>query len=331
MKLQLILPLLLLIGARTGSADVPDAVAPRVIQLTCSVAIRDIPTGTQSANVWIPVPRSDAGQAVSDQAILDGVPYRMRTDVRTGNRFLCFTLPVSQITTGKPITATFTIEQAFQPGPLATALPASFQPGHGGPPPLAHVIQASFQPGHGGPPPLTPFRQVLLLRPGPSSRTVDPVPEAQASPDFSALRRLFLDQDQGTPVAFVRSGDNRNMRWHANFITDLQALGIQARFVTGLVLRDEGTVESSPGIHHWAEFLCPDQGWLPVSVLLGDGFGRPLVLSTGRDVTAPGSAGGPVSFFNGPLVELDGQVHHDVETAWTARKINPDRVMLAQK
>lgn len=304
MKIRSILSLLLLLGARSGSAGLPGMTEP-LIQLICSFTIRDVPPGTHSAQVWVPVPRSDAGHTVSDYAILEDVPFMMRTDVRTGNRFLCFSLPDSLIAGGNPvITISFTLKR--EPS----------RPGHGGPPPLA--ARPSFSP-------------VLLVRPGPSSSPSVRMPDLPPpSPDLSALRRLFLEQDRGLPVSYVPAGDDRNMKWHAAFIADLQSLGIPARFATGLVLGEEGQAPSSAGIHYWAEFQLPEGDWLPVGALLGDGEGIPIVLSAGRDVTAPGSSG-PVPFFNSPRVELDGLVHHDVDTAWATRAIDRNKVMLAQR
>ena len=106
-------------------------------------------------------------------------------------------------------------------------------------------------------------------------------------------------------------------------------LGIPARFIMGLPLPINKSKGSIAGYHCWAEFYLPERGWLPIDASEANKFPEKkemyfggldkhrVAFSFGRDIKLPGSSGEPVNFSIYPHVEIDGQVHANIETVFT--------------
>ena len=107
--------------------------------------------------------------------------------------------------------------------------------------------------------------------------------------------------------------------FHSYFIALARAVGIPARFAIGAAIpseRDEGGVD---GYHCWAEFYA-DGKWWPVDISEGDKFSALSIyyfghhpanrfeLSRGRDlIVEPGPASGPINFLAYPVLEIGGK------------------------
>lgn len=107
--------------------------------------------------------------------------------------------------------------------------------------------------------------------------------------------------------------------FHALFIAIARSAGIPARFAVGFSIpldRDEGAIE---GYHCWAEFLAEGQ-WVPVDIseawkvpetkdyYFGHHPANRLEVSAGRFFeVSPKAAEGPINFLAHPYLEVDGK------------------------
>ncbi|MBI4548744.1 MAG: transglutaminase domain-containing protein, partial [Ignavibacteriae bacterium] len=59
--------------------------ATRSLELSYDVIVRAIPPPANSVIIWIPVPRSDSWQGISDVSVSCAYPFSFHTDPEYGN------------------------------------------------------------------------------------------------------------------------------------------------------------------------------------------------------------------------------------------------------
>jgi transglutaminase-like putative cysteine protease len=120
----------------------------------------------------------------------------------------------------------------------------------------------------------------------------------------------------------ARSGNCTD--FHAYFIALARTAGIPARFAIGVAIPSDRNRGGIDGYHCWAEFYAEDKWW-PVDISEADKYAglatyyfghhpaNRLELSRGRDlVLDPGPATGPINFLAYPLLEVGGQARKAV-------------------
>ena len=118
--------------------------------------------------------------------------------------------------------------------------------------------------------------------------------------------------------------------YHAVFIGMSRASGVPARFEMGFPLPYVGAAGGIGGYHCWASFHDGQKGWWPVDISEADKnpmlsnyfFGqlnaRRVHFTTGRDlVLKPPQDGPPLNYFIYPYVEIDTQVHENVDKSFS--------------
>jgi len=109
--------------------------------------------------------------------------------------------------------------------------------------------------------------------------------------------------------------------FHALFNSLCRAQGIASGFEIGLYLPyEKGKTEPPGGYHCWALFRVPGKTWVPIDAseasrlqnlrtyFFGNHTANRVTLSTGRDITLePKQAGAPLNYLLNPYAEADGK------------------------
>src|SRR5262245_44941693 len=280
------------LGSAVGLALAAQQPAPQPVErnfdFTYTAELHHIPDGAKRVAVWIPYPRSDDHQEISDVRVSSPYPTRVTSEPKYHNSAL-------YIEVENPTKPSFTVEISFDvkrkeyvrrdfASAGAAARDAQDVP--------ARDLQADR---------LVPLNERI--------RTLAQEVTASATTDLEKARAIY-----GYVVAtmkYDKSGSgwgNGDLIWacdakrgnctdfHALFIGLCRAVGIPARFSIGFPLparRGEGEI---PGYHCWAEFFLRGYGWVPVDAseaaknpdkreyFFGAHDENRVQLSTGRDI-----------------------------------------------
>ena len=261
-----------------------------------------LPEMTDSARIWIPLPRNDFFQTVNVKSIKSPVSHEILEDKEHGNKV--FFMALEPDASGETIEILYEVERLEKPVyEDSTRDPTDF---------------------------LRPERLV------PESETFSKIAEEVVegkSGDLARARALYdhtIDRmkymkygdgwGKGDAVYACDARTGNCTDFHSYFIALSRAVGIPARFAIGASIpssRDEGGIS---GYHCWAEFYG-DGKWWPVDISEGDKcaalttyyFGHHpanrIEFSRGRDlVVEPGPASGPINFLAYPVLEIGGEM-----------------------
>jgi transglutaminase-like putative cysteine protease len=286
----------------------------RNFELTYKATVRNVPEGTRTLDLWLPLPPTDRNQTVHQVTIDAPSRVSIGREARFGNQ----NLYVRVNHPAGPVTVTLTIE-------------ATRWENDGSDEVLGAEARAEFLKAEPLVPLDGPVRMLAL----------------------EAIRRLDTDADKARAiyekVVGLMKYDKSDTGWgrgdalfacdarrgnctdfHALVIGMARSVGIPARFAMGLPLpRDRGTGDI-PGYHCWAELYVRGRGWVPVDASeaskdptrRGYFFGHHdedrLEFSRGRHLTlAPAQLGPPLNFFVYPYAEADGKPHEAIDRKFT--------------
>ncbi|MCZ6508367.1 MAG: transglutaminase-like domain-containing protein [Acidobacteria bacterium] len=308
----------------TAGSPSPDALAPtRTVDLTYTFVVSDLPSKASELRLWVPLPAENGQQGVRDLAFSGAASFDIRLDHEYGNRFLTATLPLAEGAGGeRSFTLTATVQRH--------AVDVLGRPPAAGRPAPKH-LERFLRPDR-----LVPIDGAIAAE----ARRV----AGDAGTARQRARRLYdhvvqtmsydksgtgWGQGDALYACDIRTGNCTD--FHSLFIGEARALGIPARFVMGLPLppgTESGTI---PGYHCWAEFYLDEWGWVPidaseahkhpehVETFFGGLDSHRIEFTRGRDIALPGAVGEPLNYSIYPHVEVDGQVHSQVETEFSFR------------
>nr|WP_262906091.1 transglutaminase domain-containing protein [Hymenobacter terricola] len=302
-----------------ASAQIAAAPRSRIFALTSTATVPVPPAGTQTLDLWLPVPHTDANQDVADLKIESPVPYKIEKGA-FGNQMLHLrpaAVPTAPLVV--KLTAQITRREHLNlraNGPTADA--ASKAKKERTDPDMARWL---------APDRLVPLDAKI------KQQAEEVVAKAHAKTPLEKARAIY--EHVVSTVAYDKTGqgwgrgdiyyacDARRGNctdFHAIVIGYCRALGIPARFSIGLPLpvgRGKGEIK---GYHCWAEFFTPETGWVPVDAseaaknpdkrayFFGAHDENRVEFTRGRDVElTPKQAGPPLNYFVYPYAEADGQ------------------------
>lgn len=260
-----------------------------------------VPQLDDAARMWIPLPQSDAFQAVTIGSIETPGEQRILTDERFGNKVLFLELTPEH--SGRGIEVHFNVQRREK-----GAYPEEDRPARSW---LAaeRLVPESDE-----------FRriaaEVLGNRKGDLAR-------ARLLYDHTIDRMRYMRYGdgfgQGDAVYACDSRTGNCTDFHAYFIALARAADIPARFAIGAAIpseRDDGGVD---GYHCWAEFYAEGKWW-PVDISEADKYtalstyyfghhpANRVELSRGRDlIVEPGPVSGPINYLAYPVLEVAGK------------------------
>ena len=316
---------LLLIASLASLLSAADQPRERHFAFEYKATVKDIPSGAQKVELWIPVPHDDAYQRIS--AVQVNTPYRYQlTAGDQGNQILHLELDHPK-ESSVPVTLTFEAVRKERVQTLVRHVGNETAP-----PDLARWLQ---------PDRLVPIDDKIR---GWAREVVE---AAHAHTDLEMARAIY-----NHVVATVKY-DKTGKGWgngdiyyacearrgnctdfHAIFIGYARAVGIPARFAIGFPLPPDRGAGQIAGYHCWAEFYAKGIGWVPVDAseagknpakreyFFGHHDEDRVEFSKGRDVVlAPKQQGEPLNYFIYPYAEVDGKKYTTVDTVYTYRDL----------
>ncbi|MBI2925893.1 MAG: transglutaminase domain-containing protein [Verrucomicrobia bacterium] len=277
-----------------------------------------LPAITASAQMWLPLARSDAFQTIEVKGINAPAQWRELNEREHGNKVLFLT--ASPAESGKTIEIKYRV-QRVEKSPYAVQDP---------------MTQRYLNPEH-----LVPLNENFrsIAEEATRGRSTD-LMRARALYDHVIDRLRYAKYGPGwgrgdaVYACDVRTGNCSE--FHAYFIALARAIGIPARFAIGASIPSERNDGKIDGYHCWAEFFA-DGKWWPVDISEADKnsslatyyFGHHpanrIELSQGRDlVVEPGPASGPINFLAYPVLEIGGK-QVKAETEFIFRRITGAR------
>lgn len=269
---------------------------PKTYDATYVATLSDIPSGIESLDVWIPLPKSNAHQSVRDVVIDSPYAFTRHTEAAWGNEYAHARIarPPSSLTVR--VRFTFTRNEATgdpDRGNLDRALRAD------------RLVT------------LSPRVQKLADEVTAGKKTA--TEQARAIYDYLLATMTYDKTEPGWGMGDteracdIRKGNCTD--FHSLFLSLARAKGIPSRFVIGFpTSAAEGVAK---GYHCWAEFWDGAQ-WLPVDAsdaaknpALRDAlFGRldaeRVEFTAGRDLELRPATAEPLNYFIHPRGEANG-------------------------
>jgi len=294
----------------------------RTFTIRYSTLVTNRPAAGRVVDLWLPVPRSDDHQRVSDLQVTAPVVYRVgRGD--HGNLALHLRVATSAAPDLRIVMRFQVRRQEHRQERLTLA-------------PIRDALSVRLEKY------LRPDRLVPLdatIR----SWAQDVVETAHARTDLEQARAIY--NHVIATVKYDKSGtgwgrgdlyyacEQRRGNctdFHAIFIGYCRALGIPARFAIGLPIPADRASGAIDGYHCWAEFYAGGIGWVPVDAseaakdpakreyFFGTHDEHRVEFTTGRDlILTPPQRGDPLNYFIYPYAEIDGTPYDQVKTTIT--------------
>lgn len=272
--------------------------------------VTEIPAGTKTLRVWLPVPQSTNVQTIADLEFSGGTP-RMGTEKKFGN--LCAYFEVQNPGATADFTMAFSCTRAEQ----VTDFAALGSDGTETDPKAATFL---------APDKLTivddRIRKMAAEITAGKKTTVE---KARAIYDYTVSHMTYDKSGKGWGNGDTNYacdvGKGNCTDFHALFMSLCRASNIPAGFEIGLYLPyEKGKKEALGGYHCWSFFRVPGRTWVPIDAseagknpakkdyFFGAHTSNRVTLSVGRDlILEPAQFGAPLNYFLVPYAEADGK------------------------
>ena len=294
--------------------DVPPPPPPpsklRHVSFTYQVTLPNLDQSAKHLDLWLPMPRQDSHQTVTDLRIQSPLRHRIVALKRFGNRAVYFSAD-APLPASVTVSMTFHVVRREWAANLQRARAGKSEPTDGA---LAPELQANTLV------PTTGKIEQVAMQVVPANAT--PFQQARSIYDYVVKVMKYNENSKG--------GGHGDALWvcdhHEGVCTDFHSLfvalarsrGIPAQFIFGFPL-DKIGAETIDGYHCWAEFYSGGV-WVPVDAseawlapkyhdfYFGHLDADRVAFTQGRDLElVPPQHGKPLNYFIYPYAELDGQ------------------------
>jgi len=305
--------------------------AERRFEIRYAATIPALPGGATSLRIWLPYPRSDAWQTISNVVIDAPSPFRVRREAQYGNSIAYLESPAPP-RQGVTLTMTFAVtRREYLNRPDGPRDPAAAHAD-------ARLLERFRQPDK-----LVPLqgRIAELAREVTQGRRTDR-DKARAIYDY-VTSHLHYDKSgngwgRGDAVWACDNKRGNCTDFHSLLIGMARSVGIPAKFEIGLPVPADEPEGPIAGYHCWAAFYLEGVGWVPVDsseasknpakrdYFFGALDANRVRLSSGRDlILDPPQQGGPLNYFVYPYVEADGKPLGGVTQTFAFRNVDEGR------
>ena len=313
--------LVFLIAYYSGWRGVSKRPASRMVDLTYSLIISDIPDEAENVRVWIPMPLTNLHQKLCAFYISDSWPYEIVKEDEYGNRFLVFDISAAALRQSSEAVVTIDFLVTRYANHLLKRRS------------LAYLVPINELTRH-----LEPDRMIPID----GKIAEEAYRIAGSTQDQLKQSRLLYDNIVDT-LSYDKSGigwgngdaiyacDIRKGNctdFHSLFIGQARALHIPARFIMGLPLPEDDVEGIINGYHCWGEFYLAEKGWIPIDASEANKFPEKkemffggldenrIAFTIGRDIKLPESMVEALNYVIYPHVEIDGRWHDNVQTTF---------------
>lgn len=294
---------------------------------------------TGEAHLWIPIPRSDAQQAIHHLHIESAVKYRLGRDPLYDNSFAMFSPTAAQSSAGYNVTMSFDVTRREYRVDVGTR---AITNGSAQIPLQDKLLQRNLEPDK-----LVPLNATITEMAAEHTQG--------ASTPLEKAREIYTYV--ATTMRYDKSGDGwgrGDEMWacdskrgnctdfHSVLIGMLRSSRIPARFEIGFPLPEARREGDIPGYHCWAEFYLNGAGWIPVDAseasqhpekrdyFFGSVDVNRVMFSYGRDIRlSPEQKGEPLNFFVYPYAEAKGEPVKGLKTRYSFRDLHGQRPAVA--
>jgi transglutaminase-like putative cysteine protease len=298
------------IGARAIAETLGPPQTSREFEFTYHTDLGAIDPKAQKVEVWIPLPRVDKFQHVTDLTIDSPLHAEVVEQPGNGNRIAHLSAS-SPLPASIPVTIRFKVHRVEESADLIKAE-------RNVPEPLDGNFKKTLAPDK-----LVPINgQILQVSAKVGDSGASPYQQAQSIYNY-VIANMAYDKSgtgwgRGDAIYACNVKKGNCTDFHSLFIAIARSRGIPARFTIGFPL---GSAASGkiPGYHCWAEFYSGGQ-WVPVDAseawkhperrqyYFGHLDASRVAFTMGRDlVLKPPQQGEPLNFLIYPYAEVDGK------------------------
>src|SRR5258708_25449948 len=276
--------------------------------------IPGLPADAKTSRIWIPLPQSDAYQAISELKIESPFPYTTHRDSEYGNEYAYLEVPAAKVAGPAEVRVHFQATRQEHRVALGAQPTAAKTGGDAG------ERQRFLQPDQ-----RVPLGGIIGELSAQETKGIqDPVAKARAIYDYVIANMRYdksgTEGGNGDAVWACTAKRGNCTDFHSLFIGMMRAAGIPARFEIGFSLPEDQHGGTIPGYHCWAQFYVALYGWIPVDAseawkhpekknyFFGAHDDNRLQFSVGRDIRLdPPQQGEPLNYFIYPYGEGDGK------------------------
>ncbi len=309
-------------GGRTS-----DAGPKRQFDFSYEAKVPQFPAEAKSVRLWIPLPRTDKFQSVSELKITSSAPYARRTDSEYGNDYLYVEVPASSGAKPVAVKVEFRVDRREHSVRLDGDAIGKAEKSND-PTPMSRYLE----PDH-----LVPTDGVIAqLSAEQTKGLTTPIEKARAIYNYvvSTMKYDKSGEGWGRGDAIWACAAKRGncTDFHSLLIGMMRHAGIPARFEIGFPLPENQHEGNIPGYHCWAEFYVEPYGWIPVDAseaskhpekrdyFFGAHDTNRVLFTFGRDIRlSPAQHGDPLNYFIYPYAEVDGTPFTKLEEKFSFR------------
>jgi transglutaminase-like putative cysteine protease len=298
------------------------SVQARNFEFTYVTKIPGLPADAKISKIWIPLPQSDAYQAISGMKIESPFPYATHRDSEYGNEYVYLEVPAAKTTGAAEVGVTFQVARQEHLVALGANPNAANAAGGIGSRSAAGAedLKRFLQPDR-----RVPLQGVIGELSAQNTQGIqDPVAKARAIYDY-VIATMRYDKSgtgwgNGDAIWACTAKRGNCTDFHSLFIGMMRAAGIPARFEIGFPLPADQHAGVIAGYHCWAEFYVERYGWIPVDAseawkhpekknyFFGAHDDNRVQFTVGRDIRLdPAQQGEPLNYFIYPYAEVDGK------------------------
>lgn len=302
----------------------------RMFQVSYTARVAEIPAGTQTLRVWVPVPSDSTVQTIRELEFAGPLEPDLHTEGKFGNRIAYYEVPAP----GANFEATYSFVCTRRE--TRTDLDALHVEGKD---------QADLSAFTSPEKLVIVDERIVKMSDEIAAGKTGTVDKARAIYDY-VYEHMTYDKSgtgwgRGDTNYACDVGKGNCTDFHALFISLCRAQEIPAGFEIGLYLPYERKPsqnqngEKPGGYHCWAYFRVPGKTWVPVDIseadrnpermeyFFGSHTSNRVTLSSGRDlVLDPPQAGEPLNYFLNPYAEADGKPVPGVSKDWMPKDLD---------
>ena len=287
----------------------------RKFEFTYLTRILASPLGAKTLRIWIPLPKSDPYQAISDLKIESPFPYAKHRDPEYGNEYVYLQVPAANVGSLAEVRMSFQVARqehriSFDAHPVGAQAAGVDQTG------LRRFLEPDRR---------VPLQGVIAELAAQGTRGIqDPLEKARAIYNY-VIATMRYDKSgtgwgNGDAIWACTAKRGNCTDFHSLFIGMMRAAGIPARFEIGFPLPADQYNGTVSGYHCWAQFYVAPYGWIPVDAseawkhpdkkdyFFGAHDDNRLQFTVGRDIRLdPPQEGDALNYFIYPYAEVDGK------------------------